>query len=265
MHMIDVMKKLAELDSATPPKAQTQLTNDPTIAIVTESAMGECGPMGMSMTPGMMPGASTTPATFSINASAANGGEVSTMLRDILNLAGMKEVGAGDINPKDAGGPLTGEPPQGGDEIKQALSAIDGIEDEEMQMGGEVPALPMDMGDAGAEMGTAGPAGGDVGAMADQVSDMADQLANTSKDELGLESLRQFDNSPQEHTREYNPNEFANMLNKVRGFDTVPARGGDNPLKQESVEQADAPVKEEGIASLTTKLYQEYQGFIKNI
>jgi hypothetical protein len=258
MQMIDVIKKLAELDEANTPKPMVQMANDPTVAVITESITGEAG---MPMAP---PTASpSVPASFSINASAANGNEVSTMLRDILNLAGMKEVGQADINPKDAGATLTAEPSQGADgDMRSAIDAIAGMDDESMGM---MDDEGMDMGDTGAELGTSGPGGTqDVGQMADEVTDMADQISGTSKDELGLESLRQFDNSPQEQTRDYNPNDFANIINKVRKFDYTSTPANNN--LPESLEQQYVPAEQEdNLLDMTQKLFQEYQGFIKNI
>jgi len=247
MQMIDVLKKLAELDEANSPKPMVQMANDPTVAVITESIAAEAGMPIMAPT-----SAPSVPASFSINASAANGNEVSTMLRDILNLAGMKEVGPKDINPQEH--PLTGAPGQDTDgDMRSAIDAIAGMDDE-----------GMDMGDTGAELGTAGPGGTqDVGQMADEVTDMADQLSGTSKDELGLESLRQFDNSPQEQTRDYNPNDFANILNKVRNFDYTSTPANNN--LPEAVAHEEAPVQEDTLVDMTQKLFQEYQGFIKNI
>lgn len=250
------MKRLAELDSENGGvKESVSVVNEPTLAVITES-VAECG-MGMAETPAMggmmggMPASPSTPASFSINASASTGDEVANMLTQILTLSGMKEVTPKDIGAEMPGHPLTGEPPEAPNDIKAALDAIDQAE----QPSGDVAGMPGELDTAGG-MGTTG---GDVGAMADQVQDMADQLKGTSKDELGLESLRQFDNSPQEHTRSYNPNDFANIINKVRDFETVPARGGDNPLKQESIEQA--PAKDDSILNLTTELYKAYDAF----
>ena len=324
--MIDVLKKLAELDEANSPKPMVQMANDPTVAVITESITAEAG-MPIAA-PAMAP---SIPASFSINASAANGSEVSTMLRDILNLAGMKEVGPTDINPKDTGAPLTGEPGQ--DSNADMRSAIDAI-------------TSIDQGQTGATMGTAGPAGGqtkDVSKMADEVQDMADQLGDTDEIDLGLtdadranaprdadgnvdlgnpsdetdeeklaepaflmtdprsgspesapyaddkeaeqptppgssipsddsddeeeepaESLRHFDNSPQEKTRDYNPNDFANIINKIRKFDYTATPANNN--LPESLKQQYVPAeKEDNLLDMTQKLFQEYQGFIKNI
>jgi hypothetical protein len=284
MQMIDVVKRLAELDASNPrvekpvaEKAKFNGENAVTgfnkytgeevhehlsideikkLSGLTES-VSECGMMGM---PGPMGGMSQQPpATFSINASAANGNEVSTMLRDILNLAGMKEVGPKDIGGHDDGmqskGPLNGEPPA--NDIEKAIQAIDQAEMDDEAMGDPAGA-DADMDAVGSEMGTAGPAGGDVGAMADQVQDMADQLAGTTKDELGLEANRMFDNSPQEQTRAYDPNDFAQVINKVRSFDQVPARGGDNPLPTNATESVEAKDTSE---DLVGKLFAEYKAF----
>jgi len=75
MKMIDVMKRLAELDAKNP-------------NMVREGAdLAECGPMGMM---DGMGGAPNTPA--SINMTAASGEELSGMLKDIMSLAGLNKV-----------------------------------------------------------------------------------------------------------------------------------------------------------------------------
>ena len=264
--MIEVLKRLAELDEANGGvKESTKLVNDEKIAVITESVVGECGPMGMSMTPAM--GMTNTPASFSINASAGSGDEVANMLTQIMTLAGVKKDVGGDDQPMPHGHePLTSEPPMSGkDDIRSALDALDQVEDEETDlggMGGDMTGM-----DAGMEpeMGTAGPTG-DVSTMADQVRDMADELAGKDKEDLGLESLRQFDNSPQEKTRSTDPlNDFANIINKVREFDYVPAQSGSNPMKAENVETTEAPVQEgtadQSLLSITTDLMKQYQAY----
>ena len=95
--MIDVIKRLAELDASNPNVAQPTLHQQPSLATVSNiegDQLSECGPMGMSMG-----GGSRTPASFSINASGDNGDEVANMLTQIMNLAGVKPVGGmGDID-----------------------------------------------------------------------------------------------------------------------------------------------------------------------
>ena len=98
----------------------------------------------------------------------------------------------------------------------------------------------------------------DVGDMADQVRDMADELAGTDKEELGLEANRMFDNSPEEKTRAYDPNDFANVVNKIRSFDYSPARGGDNPIPQHAAESVEVANTTEDLAS---KLMAEFKAF----
>lgn len=104
--MIDVMKRLAELDSKN--------TN-----IVKENAqVQECGPMGM------MGGMSTPHTPASINMTADSGSELTGMLRDIMQLAGMQQVGSQHLGhehppmslspePISAVGPAIAEPVMG--------------------------------------------------------------------------------------------------------------------------------------------------------
>jgi hypothetical protein len=271
MQMIDVIKRLAELDDANGGiKESTKMVQDAKVAVITESAIGEFGsPMGMTMTPPM--GMASTPASFSINASAASGDEVANMLTQIMTLAGVKSHGDQPMHePSGHDAQLTGEPPMGGKAgIRSALDAIDQVEDEEAELGGmsDIGSDEIaDMDGMGAEMGTAGPAGGDVGTMADQVQDMAQQLAGKDKEDLGLESLRQFDNSPQEKTRSTDPlNDFANVLNKIRSFEYTPPNSGSNPITAEATANAETAVQEtvqkESLASITTDLMKAYETY----
>jgi len=102
MQMIDVLKRLAELDA----------TNSNVVKEGTQ--VQECGPMGMmdSMPGmhGMMAEKPSVPANFSINASAATGNEVADMMSQILTLAGMKQVGADDLGAEPQGALVTAEP-----------------------------------------------------------------------------------------------------------------------------------------------------------
>jgi len=275
MQMIDVMKRLAQLDAQNPrvekKVVKQELNGENAVTGLNKytgeevhesisveelqqlSGLKECGPMGM---PGMMGGMEQrAPATFSINASAASGDEVATMLGDILNLAGVKELGDKDISQPGAvsghDDHLTGEPPMAGghDDIKAAIDAIDKADGPEMD-----DEAMMDPAGADGMGGTP-----DVGAMADEVQDMAQQLSQVDKSDLDIEEEnRLFDNSPKESTRAYDPNDFANVVNKIRSFDYTPARGGDNPLQSataESVEQAD-PVR-----SVASQLFAEFKAF----
>lgn len=248
--MIDVLKKLAEIDANGGLKEATKMVNDPSVALITESTVQECGPMGM---PGGMPG--NTPASFSVNASAASGDEVANMLTQILTLAGVKKDGPidGPVGHEEPGKPLTGEPPEGGNDIQKALQAIDQAEAETADMGGDSGAP-----EAGELVGGEEPA--PVSDMAADVQDMADELAGKDKEDLGLES---FDNEPETKIRKTDPlNDFAQIINKVRQFDYTPPMSASNPMKAESTEQAEAPIKEAtGLVDITNQLFKEYAAF----
>lgn len=290
--MIDVMKRLAELDSNNPNvvkasqeqkfngnNAVTGLNKYTGETVVTEQisiaelqrlsglneGIAECGmpsimggpsPMGMQQKPS---------ASFSLNASAASGDEVASMLTQIMNLAGVKDAGHHLGTPDHLGqGPLTAEPmgqdgPQ--NDIAKALSHIDGIEDEEAEMGAGIGAdMGADFsGQIDHEVDNKSPTDGDVGAMADQVRDMADELSEKDPEDFDVaEELRLFDNSPKEQTRAYDPNAFADVINRLRDFETVPARGGDNPLKAHATE---AVKTTDDTGSLAEQLMADYQAF----
>jgi hypothetical protein len=100
MQMIDVMKRLAELDA-----------NNPNI-VKESQAVEECGPMGIMGDMGM--DKPSTPA--SMNITAGSGDELANMLATIMQLAGVKKVEPSDlgIEPED-GDMLTAEPEAGGD------------------------------------------------------------------------------------------------------------------------------------------------------
>jgi hypothetical protein len=95
MKMIEVMKRLAELDAQNP-------------NMVKEGAdIAECGPMGMMDGMGEM-GQSHSPA--SINMTAASGEELSGMLKDIMSLAGLSKVGPDDLGMEPEPTVMTADP-----------------------------------------------------------------------------------------------------------------------------------------------------------
>lgn len=86
--MIDVLKRLAELDAQNP-------------NIVKEAKVEECGiTSGMSQP--------HTPAT--INITADSGEELTGMLKDIMSLSGMKQVSPADLGHEHEPSVMTGEP-----------------------------------------------------------------------------------------------------------------------------------------------------------
>jgi len=129
MQMIDVMKRLAELDSKNP-------------TIVKENQqVEECGimpEMGMGMEKPAMPA--------SINMTAGSGEELSDMLATIMQLAGVKQHGAEEPMSDEPMVALTAEPEMGGgdamrsmmdklnpeDDVRAAHGDIDGDGDHDM-------------------------------------------------------------------------------------------------------------------------------------
>ena len=111
MQMIDVLKRLAQLDATTPAIDTGAAVVKPEQGV----SLAECGPMGMMDSMGMSQ--PHTPA--SINMTAATGDELSGMLKDIMSLAGINK---GDTSGMDQMGvadepmmALTAEPEVGPD------------------------------------------------------------------------------------------------------------------------------------------------------
>ena len=101
--MIDVLKRLAELDATNSNVVQEE-KKDKACPKCGETHKGkceedlkestevaECGPMGM------MGGAAQNHSPATINMTADSGSELTGMLRDIMQLAGLKQVGAQDL------------------------------------------------------------------------------------------------------------------------------------------------------------------------
>jgi hypothetical protein len=123
-------------------------------------------------------------------------------------------------------------------------------------------------GMAGGALGTAvgGPIGGAIGGAVGDVAGTAlgakvgDNMTGDEEDESMAEDLRVWDTSPKEHTRDYNPNDFAQMFNKIKDIDQAKAATrADNPLKRESVEEAQPA---DSLTELTNKLFSDYQAFV---
>jgi hypothetical protein len=181
MNMIDVMKRLAELDSANP-------------NIVKESAVAECGIMpGMEMeSPSMVPDRPTTPA--SINMTAGSGEELGNLLKDIMSLAGMNSQPA----PVSGAAPIDNAEPQ-------TLEPVGGGETPADTMRGVIDKLnPMDGDDDGM-------AGLDRDHDGDHDMDDHDMEKDQEETDEG-----EYDNSPADPTKknEFDANEFAHQENQ---------------------------------------------------
>jgi hypothetical protein len=118
---------------------------------------------------------------------------------------------------------------------------------------------------AGGALGTmvGGPVGGAIGSAVGNVAgtsmgaDAGDDV--TGEEESMAEDMRVWDTSPKEQTRDYNPNDFAQMFNKIKDIDQAKAATrADNPLKRESVEAQPT----DALTELTSKLFADYQAFV---
>ena len=127
MQMIDVLKRLAELDASNPNVAQPTLTQETSLATVSNiegEQINECGPMGMSP----MGMEKSTPASFSINASAGSGDEVANMMSQIMTLAGINQssVHREPLSAEPHGIELdTDDGQSAGDEMGDLISMVD--------------------------------------------------------------------------------------------------------------------------------------------
>ena len=187
--MIDVMKRLAELDSKNP-------------TIVKEGQVEECGIMPEMGMMGGMPERPPMPA--SINMTAGSGEELSDMLATIMQLAGVKQHGAEEPMPMgdEPAIALTAEPEMGaGDPTSDMRSMIDKLN-------------PMDGDDQGPEqVGDDGvsAAHGDIDNDGDH--DMDDHRAEKDEEET---DEGQYDNSPSDPRKPppFSANQFANKENQ---------------------------------------------------
>lgn len=182
MKMINVLQRLAELDSQNPnvASAKPQVTADAAVEAIQKSLSEELSAESLSylagvkktiaecgMMPGMPPAG--TPASFSINATAASGDEVANMLNNIMALAGVKDAGPSVSTP--AAKPTASQPegPGVGGDMKQMLDTMNKADD---GLSADADGAPEDEGVLGT-MGGAGLGalvGGPLGAMAGGVA-----------------------------------------------------------------------------------------------
>ena len=123
--MIDVMKRLAELDSTNPN------------IIKENTSVEECGPMGM-MGMGGAP-EPKTPAT--LNVTASSGEELGDMLAAIMKLAGLQKVEPEHLGAEHEPAMMTAEPisvvgphapePSAGDDMRDMMSVVDKMNPEQ--------------------------------------------------------------------------------------------------------------------------------------
>lgn len=300
--MINVLQRLAELDSQNPRVEKPRVMETPIIgngikqldvnmpepditALRQLSGLMESREFGNSIAECGMPGMGApmpmSPAT--LNMSAGNAHEIVTMMRGLADIAS----GASSSGMSGMGAPM----PSSGGMLGDMPAPMD------LDHNGEMDGTAMPMGDkpmdgmgppdmGGDELG-GGPMGGDE--LADMVNKLKtgqpvkisttmpvkvktsnpvsggdepgaeEEPGTDDKDESMAEDMRVWDTSPKETTRDYNPNDFAQMFNKIKDIDQAKAATrADNPLKRESVEQA--PV--DTLSELTNQLFADYQSFV---
>ena len=202
--MINVLQRLAELDGQNPNVAQAKpkVAPDAAVRAVQQSLSEELsvdslrylsGVKNTIAECGMVPpmGTTGTPASFSINATAATGDEVANMLNNIMTLAGVKEVTPHDM-PVDK--PTTGitmaPPMSGADQMKKMMDTMN--EPSPDGMANDADGQPEDEGLMGGALGAVGGGmlGGPLGAMAgyaagSKAGDDIDALETDSEPDAG--------------------------------------------------------------------------------
>ena len=296
MKMVNVLQRLAELDSTNPnvekkveekSKTPVQLEEGlDTSALKMLAGTQQIVECGMPTLGAPMP---TMPATLSM--SAGNSTEIVQMVRGLMDLA-KTDVPSQSMMPAmgapmpDLGGhkePMFAEPEHG------ALggATLPNVPGADSPIGGhEEP-----MGDLGADLG--GTDATDLGGAGDdEIMDLIKKIrtgepvkvttdmpvkVTTDKDIKGSttgshtssgddgapgekdEGARAYDNSPKEKVKGYEPNSMADMRDKVSSADKeyTPPGSGDNPLPK--TDEKDEEKKDESFAA---KLFAEYQQFV---
>lgn len=205
--MIDVMKRLAELDAKNP-------------QVVKENqSVAECGPMGMmDSMPGMGMDKPSIPANFSINATAASGNEVADMMSQILTLAGMKAVGADDLGAEPQGALVTAEP--GVSVGPMAAEPMPSAADDMRSVLDKLNPEPTDGEEGGEEVGPF--QGNDDEEGGEEQSPFAGNDQGDDEDDEEETDESQYDNSPAEEQpkKPFDANEFAHQENQPGAGDT---------------------------------------------
>jgi hypothetical protein len=292
MQMINVLKRLAELDAQNPRVEKPRVMETPVLGgngikqldvnmpepdmktLRQLSGLMESREFGNSIAECGMPGMGapmpSTPASLSMTAGNAN--EIVTMMRGLADIAS----GASHSGMPGMGAPMpTGADMLGGGDMPSPMDL-----DHNGDMDGVAMNMVAEPEMSGDELG-GGPMGGDE--LADMVNKLktgqpvkistnmpvkvktsnpvsdGDKPGADDEDESMAEDMRVWDTSPKEQTRDYNPNDFAQMFNKIKDLDVAKAATrADNPLKRESVEQQPT----DSLTELTNQLFADYQAFV---
>lgn len=217
-----------------------------------ESVIAECGMMPMSAPMPSMPA--------SINMSAGSANEIVSMMRGIMELAKTD-------TPSQGMGMPTMDP------MLKALGDVDMDGDHDMKDHdlekpdtGPLSSEPVKVDDSGSDeladivkkIRTGEPVKISTDMPVKVTSDSP--IKGSTTDKLNARSdNEEYDNSPRPSTRDYDPNDFAHVVNKVRDFDYTPPNSGSNPMpdpnkkKDESVDPLQA---------FEAKLFDEYKKFV---
>ena len=210
-----------------------------------ESVIAECGmaPMGAPM-PSM-------PATINMSAGSAN--EIVSMMRGIMDLA-----------KSDTPSPAMGMPSV--DPMLKALGDVDMDGDSDAEPEGPLDAEPVNVDDSGSDeladivrkIKTGEPVKISTDMPVKVTSD--EPIKGSTTDKLNARSDDEdesYDNTPNPSTRDYNPNDFAHVINKVRDFDYTPPNSGSNPMPEKKKEESVDPLQ-----AFEAKLFDEYKKFV---
>ncbi len=281
MEMLDILKKLASVggtEQAPAPIVEkpTVLTEGKEVEInlpepnmdelkalsgvrkqLNESVIAECGMMGMGSP---MPSTPAMPASINMSAGSAN--EIVSMMRGIMELA-----------KSDTPSPAMGMPAM--DPMLKALGDVDMDGDHDMKDHdlekpdtGPLTAEPKGMDDSGSDeladivkkIRTGEPVKIKTDMPVKVTSD--EPIKGSTTDKLNARSNdenEEYDNTPKPSTRDYDPNDFAHVINKVRDFDYVPSGSGSNPMPDPN-EKKDESV--DPLKAFESKLFDEYRKFV---
>ena len=201
--MIDVMKRLAELDSTNPNVIKVAAT------------IKECGPLGMM---GSMGGMEKPSTPASMNITAGSGDELAQMLATIMQMSGGKKDSPGEMGAEPGVEIMTAEPEikvepmSGGDAMRSMMDKLN----------------PMD--DAGEEGGDdVSKSHGDFDNDGDHDMDDHDKEKDDEK-----ETDESLSNSPKTHTQGYASVTPTGNDMHSKGREAPKVNGGGNPFASEA-------------------------------
>lgn len=234
-----------------------------------QQSIVECGMPAMGAP---IPHAPSMPAT--INMSAGNAHEIVSMMRGIMDLA---KSDTPSMAMPQASMPAMGASldallpaPTGGDDVSVSHGDIDSDGDHDMDDHKAELDGPTDLDSAGdseimdliKKIRTGEPVKitTDNPVKVSTDKDISGTTTGTATSSDDKPKDEEYDNTPKPETKGYNPNDFANIINKVRTADIsdTPFGSGSNPMPDEE----DKEKKEESIDAFEAQLFAEYKKFV---